>query len=258
MARAGLTTEERRAAIVAIVRADTRCSVNDLAERFSVTTATIRTDLKELERAGTVVRTYGGAVLREPLMSEESLTQRRNMDKKQRIAERALELIGDGDVIALDTGTTALCLAEAIARSDRKDLRIVSPDFAVMLVLEEREDFDLVLIGGQVRHGFHFACGDMAVAELGRFHVEKFFLSPGAVDVEQGLTTPSVRTSHLKAKLMSIARETVLICDSSKFGSVCFNQLASLDDVSQIVVDSDLDPKIAAALDEQGYSVLYA
>ncbi len=258
MSKNGLTTEERRAEILDVIRDNVRGNVNELAERFSVTTATIRTDLKELESAGLVVRTYGGAVLREHLTGEESYGQRHHQDKKRRIASRALELIEDGDVIALDTGTTSLCLAEAIARSRLQNLRIVSPDFSVMLVLEEREDFELILIGGQVRHGYHFSCGDMATSQLSAFRVDKFFLSPGAVDLKGGLTTPSVRTSHIKAKLMGIANETILISDSTKYGDVCFNRIANLDEVSHIVVDSELDGKFLAGLEELGRDVLFA
>ncbi len=258
MSRNGLSTEERRAEMLDVIRMDTRCNVNDLAERFSVTTATIRTDLNELERAGFVVRTYGGAVLREHLTGEEGLTRRHHQDKKRRIAARALELIEDGDIIALDTGTTALCLAEAIVRSDLRDLRIVSPDFSSMVVLEEREDFELVLIGGQVRHGYHFSCGDMATSQLNLFHADKCFISPGAIDLKEGLTTPSVRTSYLKAKLMDIAHETILISDSTKYGTVCFNRFASLDEVSHIVVDNELDPEVLVQLESTGRDVLLA
>lgn len=256
--RSGLTTEERRSGIACAVRAEGLCSVNDLADRFRVTSTTIRTDLKELEAAGVLVRTYGGAMPCERLMGEERLSERRQMPEKRAIAERALSLIGDGDVIALDTGTTSVCLAEAIVRSNLRDLRIVSPDFSVVAALEERDDFDVIAIGGQVRHGFHFACGDMALAMLDRFRVDRFFLSPGAIDLHEGLTTQSVRTSYLKAKLMSIAHETVLISDSTKYAQVCFNRIAPLDAVSRIVVDKGLDSAILARLEELGREVLFA
>ena len=258
MARNGLTTDERRAEIEQIVRDNMRCNVNELAERFSVTTATIRTDLKDLEQSGVVVRTYGGAVLREHLTREQRLSERGNQDKKRRIARRALEFIKDGDILALDTGTTSAILAEEIVRSDRAGLFIVSPDFAVLSILEEREDVPLVAIGGQVRHGYHFACGDMAVSMLDRFRVEKFFLSPGAVDLKEGITTPSVRTSYLKAKLMEIAQETILVCDSTKYDNVCFNRIADLDEVSHIVVDDGLPAERVRALEELGRDVLIA
>ena len=145
-----------------------------------------------------------------------------------------------------------------IVRSDLRDLRIVSPDFSSMVVLEEREDFELVLIGGQVRHGYHFSCGDMATSQLNLFHADKCFISPGAIDLKEGLTTPSVRTSYLKAKLMDIAHETILISDSTKYGTVCFNRFASLDEVSHIVVDNELDPEVLVQLESTGRDVLLA
>ena len=54
--------EERQQQIAGLVAASGRASVTDLAERFRITTETVRRDLAALESAGSVRRVHGGAV----------------------------------------------------------------------------------------------------------------------------------------------------------------------------------------------------
>ena len=53
---------ERQAAIERILDAEGRLVVVDLAERFDVTTETVRRDLATLEQRGVLQRVHGGAV----------------------------------------------------------------------------------------------------------------------------------------------------------------------------------------------------
>ncbi|MCI1007608.1 DeoR family transcriptional regulator, partial [Herbaspirillum sp. C7C8] len=54
--------EERQQKIAELVAGSGRVSVTLLAERFRITTETVRRDLATLENAGTVRRVHGGAV----------------------------------------------------------------------------------------------------------------------------------------------------------------------------------------------------
>lgn len=56
--------EERQEKIFAILKEKRKLSVGEMSERFNVSGATIRTDLRILEDAGMLTRTHGGAILR--------------------------------------------------------------------------------------------------------------------------------------------------------------------------------------------------
>ena len=58
----------RRSALVQLVLERGQATVWELAERFQVSPDTIRRDLDLLSRRGLLSRTYGGAVLAEPLV----------------------------------------------------------------------------------------------------------------------------------------------------------------------------------------------
>jgi DeoR family fructose operon transcriptional repressor len=112
-----LYTLQRRNEILRILREQGSISVNQLAEHFQVSGTTIRLDLTALEKTGVISRTHGGAVLsgnseREPLIPE-----RENKVEKERIAQKAVTLIGENDTILIDTGTTMHALAGALAAS---------------------------------------------------------------------------------------------------------------------------------------------
>ena len=88
--------EERQQLIVGLIYASGRASVTDLAERFSITTETVRRDLAALEAAGSVRRVHGGAVSADRFSTtEESILERtvQRQPEKIRIAEAALALI---------------------------------------------------------------------------------------------------------------------------------------------------------------------
>ena len=112
--------EERQQLIVGLISASGRASVTDLAERFSITTETIRRDLAALEAAGSVRRVHGGAVSPDRFSTtEESILERtvQRQPEKTRIAEAALALIPQDHTgsVLIDAGSTTEALAELLA-----------------------------------------------------------------------------------------------------------------------------------------------
>ena len=88
-------TEERQNAIEKCLREKGKVRVKELSEMFQVTEDCIRKDLKILENAGRLKRTYGGAILSQEYPLERNVVDRRmyNLDKKKVIAAKAFKLI---------------------------------------------------------------------------------------------------------------------------------------------------------------------
>ncbi len=112
---------ERRQEIMRLIRRDKSVRVHELAGRFEVTEETIRRDLDKLDKEGKVKKTYGGAILEEPVSDDPSFMDRQkvNMDEKKLIAKRASELIEDGETIFIDMSTTALEVIKAVSPSKK-------------------------------------------------------------------------------------------------------------------------------------------
>ena len=112
-------TEERQATIVRFLLEKGKVRVKELSEEFQVTEDCIRKDLKALENAGRLKRTYGGAILSQDYPLERDVVDRRNyhLEKKKIIAAKAMELIKNNETIFLDISTTNIELAHLIASS---------------------------------------------------------------------------------------------------------------------------------------------
>lgn len=224
------------------------CSTQELADAFGVTTATVRSDLTALEREGHVVRTHGGAIARRRLEREDPLDERGHSSQKLRIARKALELVSPGEVISLDTGTTTIEFAKALVARGPEELTVICPDLLALSILEVREGYRVVALGGQVRNGYHFACDGMTLRALDQLRSDKCILTTTSFDLKAGFTTPNLNTAALKAKLIETANETIMLVDSTKIGQVSAGRFAGLGQIDHLVIDSGVDEKALAQL----------
>ena len=155
MNNGGMFVEERKIRIIERIERQRKATVAELCDQFHVSSATIRSDLRDLEAAGLLIRTHGGAMVKTKTGLELDMVQRgtQHLAEKRRIAERALELVEDGDTVILDTGTTTLELARLLGR--RRDLTVVTNDLAIALALEAAESVRVLFMGGLVRRNYH-------------------------------------------------------------------------------------------------------
>jgi len=111
-------TSNRRERIVALLREQGSVQIPTLAERFRVSTQTLRKDLNFLDDKGICTRSSGGAILRRapPSPTEEAIDVKRTLfaDEKIRIGRAAANLINNDESVLLDSGTTALQVARHI------------------------------------------------------------------------------------------------------------------------------------------------
>jgi len=245
-----LYTTQRRNEILKILKEQGSISVNELSEQFQVSGTTIRLDLTALEKTGLIRRTHGGAMLNTLIEREPLIQERKNHAEKQRIAQKAVALIHENDTILIDTGTTMHALAGALASSALTKLRVYSNDLDVLRVLEEKESFELHLMGGVIRNGFHYTQGNQVIAELSNYHFKKMFLATSAFSLESGLTTANSDLAAMKSAMIAASEEVILLTDSSKMHHVLFQRFADLDEVDTLITDSGLAEEDAAALEK--------
>ena len=249
-----LFAEERKALIVGLVTERGKVTVSALRERFGVSGATIRNDLRELQQQGLLARTHGGAIRNTKTGQEYSFAQRevQNLAAKQAIATAASALIEDGDRIILDTGTTTMELARLLHR--KRDLTVVTNDLKIAWLLEEAEIPDIVLLGGAVRKGFHCTLPLPGESLLSRLSADKAFMGVNSFSPDRGATTPDIRQAATKRAMIAAAEKTVLLCDQTKFGRVSFAQFATLGHVDALVTDG-LPAGWAGMLEDTGIEI---
>lgn len=246
-----LINSDRASKIIEIIRKNGTVSVNYLAELFQVSGTTIRTDLTRLEESGEIVRTHGGAMLRSSFTRETGIAERESKEEKNQIAEAAVQLLNNYDTVLIDTGTTMVAFARALVRSPLKNLRIFTIDFEVAGILENNSSFEIRLIGGKVRNGFHYCYGHQVIEELKKYNFEKLFLATSAIDPIHGLTTSNVDLAELKTTMLNVSRKIILLTDSSKIGRIDFQKFADISSIDTLITDNNANADIIPVFKEQ-------
>jgi DeoR family fructose operon transcriptional repressor len=254
-----LFVEERKQKILEFIKEHRKATVVELCQQFKVSSATIRNDLRDLETAGLLIRTHGGAMVKTKtgLESDMRLRKVQNLDEKRRIAEAALRLVEDGDTIILDTGTTTYELALLLGQ--KRDLTVVTNDLPIALLLEDFESVRVVVVGGMIRRKFHctVASSFSGMNALSDLTVDKAFMAANGFSLEKGASTPDLNHSETKKLMISIAARIVLLFDSSKMGRNSFAIFAPPDKIDAIVTDF-LHDEERRALEESGIEAILA
>jgi len=234
-----LFAEERKRKLVEYINEKRRVTVPQLCHNFSVSSATIRNDLRELDEVGLITRTHGGAIKKSRTGHESAIENRdtRNEEKKI-IARIALESIDDGDTIILDTGTTTMALARILGK--KKNITVITNDLNIAILLEVIDDLEVMVVGGILRKGFHCTVDHGISSLLNSISVDKVFMGANSFSLARGASTPDIAQAGIKQQMISIASKVILLCDHSKLETNSLVNFASIDDIDLLITDQIL------------------
>ena len=252
-----LLVEERRRRILELLAKQERATVEELADRFDVSTVTIRGDLDALADAGAIVRSHGGALKRldyqdAPIAVKETL----HHGEKVRIGHAAAGLIREGETIILDSGTTTAEIARQVKFLKLKSLTLVTNALNIAMELANLPHIRVIMIGGILRQMSYSTVGPQAEQILRALNADRLFLGVDGLDPEIGLTTPDVLEAQLNGLMIRVSREVTAVADSSKFHRRALSVIADLSDVHRIITDDGADPKLVTALRARNIEVM--
>ncbi len=205
---------DRQTRIVAELRARPSLRVNALAARLLVSTETVRRDLADLDRAGLISRTYGGAVtpvnepgvaVRETLMIAE----------RQRIAEAAMRVISPQDILMIGGGATTLHFARRLA-ADFNHLTIITHAFAIATALASNSTHKVLMLPGQYDGREGLIHGPDTIDALQRFHASKAILGASGLTGE-GPNDAGFGPGLIYGAMMRRAAQACILADHGKF-----------------------------------------
>ena len=233
----GLLANQRREQIIKLLREDGSAKVIDLAKIFKVSEVTIRQDLEKLEAEDLIIREHGGAFLKNvrDQVQSFSLMNTENMDKKELIGKKAAELIENGDVIILDSGSTTTEVAKNL--KGRKNLTIITNALNIGLMLGTEPGIDIMMTGGEFKPPTLSLTGQKAADFLVDIHVNKLFLATAGISLKSGLTYPSISDLVVKKAMIAAAETIYLVADSTKIRKPSFASLGALSLIDYIITD---------------------
>ncbi len=238
-----LELSARQEAIMAQLERAGRVQVTELSEMLGVSEVTTRKDLQELEEASLLKRVYGGAVAAHRSKYNLSLGDKLGQfaPNKLQIAERALELVHDGDTLILDAGSSTLALARLLP-GRRRQLTVITNALPIIAELSAAPDLELIVLGGIVRRHSLAMVGPQAVAALRGLHADMAFVGATGATPEQGLSTPNLIEAETKAAMVASAAACSALVDHSKLGQASLASFAPWAELDYLVTDAPLPP----------------
>lgn len=212
-----MLSERRKAQILESLKQHQQASVTDLSKRFGVSIPTIRRDLTSLQKQGYVRRIHGGAVLEKRSLVDLSYLERERkfIQQKRYIAEKAIELIQAGDRIFFNDGTTIMQIAKLLVKKN-VPLEVMTNSIKVADILTFNNKIDLILIGGSI-HEHSYACsGPFAELVIDSLNANKAIISADAFHPERGISIHSIDMGFLTRKMIAKSDRVIAVGDSSK------------------------------------------
>ena len=247
--------QERFRKILELLHDQEIIKVSYLMELFGVSIETVRRDLEALEKKKELVRVYGGAVLPPKKAAEPAfqIRQGRNASAKRRIGTLAADLVQDGDVIAIDHGTTTYELAKALV--GKKKITVITASISIAAILAEDPEIKVIIIGGVVRGGDLSLSGSLAERNLSEFCTDKFFMGVGGLTEENGVTDFHMEEASVRRIALQNTQKVIALVDHSKFGVTVMNRICDLKQVNTLVTDAETDPDLVQLLKDTGVEV---
>jgi len=250
-----MNVAQRHKMILAELEKEGYVKVTDLSDRLGVSTVTIRKDLTELENRKLLFRSHGSVSLFSSLTSDRHIDEKEKImvDEKLRIAEAANRLLEPNDRIIIASGTTVLAFANKINFTE--PLTVITAAVKVSLSLCYRHNIEVIQLGGIMRKSSASVIGHEAENFLSDLTCNKLFMGVDGIDLDFGLTTSNIGEAQLNQVMMRAAQKVIVLTDSSKFGKRGFGKMCNLNQVHQIITDSNAPANAVQILREKGIEI---
>ena len=251
-----LSIEARRDKVRELLALRGYMSLAELSESLGVSESTIRRDLEALEQQQVVRRTHGGAVfIKDPggvyAFADHETTA---VDEKRAIGRAVAAMIGDGQTVIINGGTTCFAVARQLAG---RRMSVVTNSLPIGSLLSAEMATEVTLLGGYVYPRTGVALGSMAQRQVAEIHGSLLILSCAGLAPE-GIFNANQMMVDIERAMMDVADKVILVVDHNKFGQRAVAKLCSLEAIDMIVTDAGAADDTRAWLDALPVEIVYA
>lgn len=248
MKRERAYVDGRRNQILELFKTNPELSVEELAEKLSVSLVTIRRDLQYLEDQNCLKRFYGGAkVVDQDIPAADETRIYRDL-----IARYAATLIEDGDSLFINTSSNALAVLPYIT----SEKVTVITNNGKALSSKYSDEVSVILTGGELRHPKDAMVGDFALRNLQMVFAKKAFIGCSGLSLFTGMTTEIANEVNINELMIDHATQGVyILADHTKIGKSSSFTSCAIDKVQHLITDEKAPADILEQMRAAGVQI---
>jgi DeoR family glycerol-3-phosphate regulon repressor len=234
-----MTQQSRHEKILEQVNRQGFVTIEELVQSFGVTPQTVRRDLNILHELNMLRRHHGGAGSVGSSTANTAYKQRQVLQaaEKLRIANAVADNIPDNASLFINIGTTNEAIAQALLA--RRGLKVITNNLHVANTLAPREDFEIIIAGGQVRSSDGGIIGEATLDLVRQFKVDVAVIGISGIDEDGTLLDFDYHEVRVSQAMCANARRVFLAADHSKFGRKAMIRLGSIAEVDTFFTDAE-------------------
>lgn len=228
--------KDREKQILEILLKEKNITVKSLAEKLFISEPSVRRDLAELQKRNLIKRTHGGAILEESMLSKNKIPflirEYEQSNEKTLIAQKAIDLVQDNNVIFLDASTSCYYLIPFLA--SKRNITVVTNGIKTLTKLAEY-DINAISTGGNLVNSCLALVGIEAINTVKSFNADIAFFSCRGLSNDGYLTDIAPEENYVRKQMIKSAKSSYLLCNDEKIGKKYFHNLCHKDKITDII-----------------------
>ena len=245
---------DRQTKILEIVNQKKKVEVVTLSQMLEVSQVTIRKDLDALEELNFLTREQGYATMKN--MSDISNRMAFCYETKQRIAEKASEIISDGETIMVESGSSCALLVKYLSET-KKDITVITNSSYIARFIRETEGgvTKVIVLGGEYQKEAEVMVGPLVKTCAEAFYVDKLFMGTDGYIPGIGFTSGDMLRAEAAKSMADSTRNSIILTDSSKFSEHGVVMQCRLKDINMVFTDDQVPLEAKDAMEQNGIIV---
>ncbi len=246
--------EERQEVILEYLSKEHRVTLQELSEYLNVSEDTIRRDVKELSDQGLLKAVRGGAVAPSPIPLHFRNREKHDLENKKIIAEKALPLLKDGQVVFIDGGTTSLALVASFPYDLR--LTVITNSFPVAALIEDLPNIDLIFAGGKMCKTSFTTASIETIDFFRNFRADICILGICSIHHERGVTGILHDDSQIKRNMIQNSNFIIALSSIEKVGTAESYFVCPIKDINVLVTNISPEEESLKAYKKAGVTIV--
>lgn len=251
---ASMLKEERFQLILKQLSEDQKVTLKALSEQLEVSEYTVRRDLKELTDQGLLKAVRGGAVPHSPTPHHFSDRLHYKSEVKKIIAEKAVSLVQPGQVVAFDSGTTAMAIASILPQD--MEITVVTNSFPVVNVLESHPKIEVLFAGGRLYKSAYTTVGHDTLRFFRNIRADIYFMGICSIHPTIGVTTINYEESEVKKAIVDVSKQVIALSTHERINTAEAFFICPASSVNVVITDEEGISLAEQTFKDSGISIL--